>query len=68
MKRRTGSHLFFRVYINYACLMILFSVVLGIIYIGFVNCLANIIAIIKETTAAPNILFTIIENPLSAAL
>ena len=32
MKRRTGSHLFFRVYINYACLMILFSVVLGIIY------------------------------------
>ncbi len=32
MKKRTGSHLFFRVYINYACLMILFSVVLGIIY------------------------------------
>lgn len=32
MKKRTGSHLFFRVYINYACLMILFSVLLGIIY------------------------------------
>lgn len=32
MKKRARSHLFFRVYINYACLMILFSVLLGCIY------------------------------------